>query len=129
MLTYILILGILQLLAGIFEIFSPVKAFYLWKQWIENKFFILHGIILIAVGFPLTIYNNSLSDILFIIGLIYVLSGPFVIIYPEKIKSVFSSYYEETGNDGGKKVIIFDSLLRILIGCLCIASYFLSIIH
>jgi uncharacterized membrane protein HdeD (DUF308 family) len=127
LLIYILILGILQSIIGIIELIFPVKSFNIWKLWIQNKYFSFHGILQILVGFPLTIYNNSLSGILFLIGIIYVVSGPFIIIYPEKIKLIFSSYLEETAQDGGKKIIILDSVIKIIIGCLCIASYLLSI--
>ncbi len=121
--VYILILGIILVLIGGIELIIPLKAFGVWKKWVSGKLFFLHGLLLIAAGFPLTIYNGPLSPVLFIFGLIAVLTGPFVLIYPEKIRLMFLAMAEETGDADMKKIIYAEGLLRISAGIICIAGY------
>jgi hypothetical protein len=121
--VYILTLGIILVLIGGIEIIIPLKVFGFWKKWVSGKLFFLHGLLLIAAGFPLTIYKGPLSPVLFIFGLIAVLTGPFVLIYPEKIRLMFLAMAEETGDADMKKIIYAEGLLRISAGIICIASY------
>lgn len=122
---YVLCVGIFLCLVALFELVSPEVLFNLWEKWMATRFFFLHGIILILGGFPLTLYKGPLSTIIFIIGLIPVITGPFILLYPEKIQKIFTDTYEEFKRDGVKKIIYFDAALRISIGFICILSYFL----
>ncbi len=122
---YIVFVGGLILSIGLIELLFPGKAFLFWKWWISKKIFFLHGIILILGGFPLTIYNGRFSTFIFVIGIAVVFSGPFILLYPEKIRNSFMQMYEDAGLDYGKKIMYFDSMLRITTGALFIVSYFI----
>lgn len=121
--TYILILGVILIIIGTTELVYPMKAFDVWKNWVNKKFFFLHGIILIAGGLPLTVYNGTFSVIIFIIGLLAVLTGPVILIYPEKIRDTFESVSNEWSSKGIEKIIFSEALLRICAGLIFITSY------
>jgi hypothetical protein len=125
--VYVLILGIVLVLIGGIEAIAPLKTFLFWKEWVSRKTFFLHGTLLIAVGFPLTIYNGPLSTILFLFGLIAVLTGPFILIYPGKIRQMFQIMAAEINDSEIKKIIYAEALLRIAAGTICITSYLLQI--
>lgn len=121
--VYVLILGIILVCIGGVEALVPLKAFRLWKKWVSQKLFFLHGLLLIIAGFPLTIYQGRLSTILFIFGLLAVLTGPFVLIYPEKIRQMFLAMAEEIEDHSIKKIVYAEGFLRIAAGVICIISY------
>jgi hypothetical protein len=121
--VYVLILGIVLTLIGVIEVVVPLKTFGFWKKWVSGKLFFLHGLLIIAVGFPLTIYKGPLSPVLFVFGLIAVLTGPFVLIYPEKIRQMFTAMAEETRDADMKKIIYAEGFLRVSAGVICIISY------
>lgn len=123
---YIFFLGIFLVLIGAAELAMPLRAFGLWKTWVRKKYFFLHGSLLIAGGFPLTIYKGPLSTIIFIFGIAAVLIGPFVLIYPEKIRQMFQAMSEEMKDGDIKKTIYIEGSLRIAAGVVCVSSYFLQ---
>jgi hypothetical protein len=123
---YILTLGIVLVLAGVLEISMPLRAFVFWRRWSSSRFFFFHGILLIAAGFPLTLYEGPLSPVIFTMGLLAALTGPFVLIYPEKFRMIFSSVGEEMKNAGIKKMVYVEGFVRIAAGILCAAAYFLG---
>ena len=123
---YILILGIILAAVGALEAIAPLKAFGFWKEWVSKKLFFLHGPLLIIGGFPLTIYKGPLSTALFIFGLLAVLMGPFILIYPEKIRATFQAMAEEMQNADIKKIIRAEAFLRLGAGAVCIASYLMQ---
>jgi hypothetical protein len=120
---YVLLLGIALILIGTVELSAPLRIFKLWKQWISKRLFPLHGALLILLGIPLTMYRGPLSEIIFIIGAVLALSGPFILIYPEKIRTMFNSISEEMNDAGVRRIIYIDALLRILAGVLFVACY------
>jgi len=122
---YILTAGIIVTLMGIMEILKPVSAFSLWKRWAEHRLFFLHGILLMAGGFPLTIYSGRFSGIIFAIGVILVMTGPFVLLYPGKFARTFQTASEEMDQEGQKKIIYIEAVFRIAAGMLFIGSYVL----
>jgi hypothetical protein len=99
----------------------------LWIKISSSRLYFLYGIALIVAGFPLTLVpsSNPLSTPLFIVGLIVVFSGPFILIYPEKIKNIFFQGLEELGQTGSRFALIIDAIARIATGILCIAAYLL----
>jgi uncharacterized protein YjeT (DUF2065 family) len=123
---YILFLGIFLVFLGSVEMAIPLRAFGLWKSWAFKRYFFLHGSLLIAAGFPLTIYKGPLSTIIFIIGIFAVLTGPFILIYPEKIRHMFQAMSEEMKDGDIKKMIYIEGSLRIAAGAVCVASYVLQ---
>ncbi len=123
---YIFFLGIFLILMGAVELAMPMRAFALWKSWVFKRYFFLHGSLLIAAGFPLTIYKGPLSTVIFIFGIFAVLLGPFVLIYPEKIRRMFQAMSEVMKEDDIKKTVYIEGSMRIASGAVCVASYLLQ---
>ncbi|HRZ25214.1 MAG TPA: hypothetical protein P5295_00255 [Spirochaetota bacterium] len=120
--TYIFALGIFLAALGLLELVFPAKAFMLWKKWSMSRFFFVHGIVLIAGGFPLTIYDGPLSTAVFIIGCFVVCTGPFLLIYPEKFREMFGSVENEITAPALKKMIITEAVIRIAVAALLIIA-------
>lgn len=109
---FLILIGSIQAIMAFAGFFFPLRIFLMWKKWVQNRFFPLHGIALIFVGLPLTVYNGYLARVIFIIGLIVVFTGPFILIYPEKFIKIFENS-DELFNDRDIKAIIFlDAALR-----------------
>lgn len=123
---YLLALGIILVLAGALEVSMPLRAFVFWKRWSSSRFFFIHGILLIAIGFPLTLYDGPLSRIIFVMGLFAALSGPFVLIYPERFRMMFGMVAEEMKDASIKKMVYVEGLLRIAAGTIFTAAFFLG---
>ncbi len=120
---YVLILGTVLIAVGGIEVIIPQRAFRFWQKWVSTKLFFLHGLILIAAGFPLTVYNGPLSTVLFVFGLLAVLMGPFILIYPEKIRQMFLAMGKELKDHDITRIIYAEGLLRIAAGIICVTSY------
>ncbi|MCX8122537.1 MAG: hypothetical protein N3F66_00050 [Spirochaetes bacterium] len=125
---FIFVLGIYLVIIGFLELIMPKHMLRLWIKVSSSKIYFLYGIVLICAGFPLTQVpsSNPLSTPLFIIGLIVVFSGPFVLIYPEKIRNLFFQGIDELGYAGSRFAILVDAIARITVATLCILAYFLS---
>ena len=125
---YILIFGCVAFSIGLLEIIIPKVMMSLWIRWTSSKLYFIHGIILIIAGFPLTQIpsSNPLSIPLFIIGLIIVFTGPFILIYPEKVKKLFLEGLDELGHEGSRLALIIDALFQIIVGIVCAVAFFLQ---
>jgi hypothetical protein len=123
---YVLVLGMFLVLAGSLEVIIPLRAFACWKRWSSSKFFFLHGILLIAAGFPLTLYEGPLSGVIFAMGLLASLTGPFVLLYPDKFRMMFASVAEEMKEPSIRKMVYIEGFLRLAAGALCAAAFFLG---
>ncbi len=123
---YLLVLGIVLVVAGTLEVSIPLRAFAFWRRWSSSRYFFLHGMLLIAGGFPLTLYHGPLSWIVFAMGLLAALTGPFVLIYPEKFRMMFSMVTNEMKDAGIKKMVYIEGLLRIVAGIIFAAAFFLG---
>ena len=108
----LVIIGSIQAIMALLGFFFPHRIFLMWKKWVLNRFFPLHGIVLIFTGLPLTVYNGYLSGIIFIIGLVVVFSGPFILIYPEKLVKLFENSNELFSTKDIKVMIYVDAALR-----------------
>ncbi len=128
LMVFILIVGIYVITIGLLELVMPARMLQLWIKISSSRLYFLYGIVLIVAGFPLTQVpsSNPLSTPLFIIGLIVVFSGPFILIYPEKIKNVFFQGLDELGQTGSRFALIIDAIARIATGIVCIAAYLLN---
>ena len=71
---------------------------------------------------PITLFDGFLSGLVFVIGCIVVLTGPFILLYPEKINQMFNSASEEMKEQGIKKIVYFEAVIRILTGVLFIVA-------
>ncbi|HON78720.1 MAG TPA: hypothetical protein PK544_09540 [Spirochaetota bacterium] len=124
---YIVSIGIIFTSIGIFELLMPGKAFLAWKKWSRNRFFFLHGLMLITIGFPMTFYKGAFSAAVFVIGLIIVLTGPFVLLYPEKIREMFHVMSTEMPEQSVHRIVLFEGIIRIIVGALFISTKFIHL--
>ncbi|TFH42050.1 MAG: hypothetical protein E4G96_04265 [Chrysiogenales bacterium] len=122
--TYLLFFGTAMIVLGAAELADPRRAFSLWRSWSAHRLFFMHGVLLIVAGFPLVLYHGPLSTIVFIIGLVIVFTGPFVLIYPEKIRAMFTSLEEELGSDRIRTIMRMESFIRIAAGAILVVAYF-----
>lgn len=121
---FIFLLATIQIIIGLTEMIVPVRSYRLWERWVQNRYFFVHGFFLITAGFPLTIYKGYFSGILFAIGLIIVLTGPFVLIYPEKIREIFAEAEKDFNEKSIKKLIFFDASMRLIFSFILFASFY-----
>lgn len=125
---YVFTLGTILTGIGIIELIIPLRIFNLWERWVSHRLFFLHGLLLILLGFPLTLYQNLFNSFIdksiFGIGLIAVLAGPFLLLYPEKIRVTFQKISGEIENKAVKRIIYLDAIIRIPVGLLFIYSNF-----
>ena len=117
-------MGFIQGVIGFVEMIVPYWSYDAWKNWVKNKFFPIHGILLIAAGLPLTIYKGYMSGVLFFIGLFIVFTGPLVLIYPDKIRNAFLTAESEISREGLKRMIYFDSAMRLVFCAILLLSYY-----
>ena len=99
----------------------PQRIFLIWKKWINCRFYPLHGMLLMFGGLPLTFFRDTISGkIMMVVGIVAVFSGPFILLFPNKIRELFAlteSELEEGDTDG---LIYFDAVLRGIAGALII---------
>lgn len=122
---YAALLGMGLMVQGIAEFLAPGRIFRLWMKWIRHRLYFFHGLILIIGGFPLTAYRGRFSGVIFALGLIIVFTGPFILIYPEKIRKVFETM--EAHEDGAviRHLMYADAFVRVLSGGFLAAAYFM----
>lgn len=105
-----------MILLSILEAGFPLTFFYFWKKWISNRFFCLHGLALIAGGFPLVMYTGKFSTMIFISGIVITLTGPFILLYPDKIRSMIDSMSLEINVDEIRRLVYIDAFIRCSLG-------------
>ncbi len=121
---YVFGFGILLIIMGCIEMLMPMKAFLFWGRWAANRYFFIHGLLLIVFGFPLTMYHGRFETVIFIIGIFIVFSGPFILLFPDRFKKTFEMAEEEMGGEvGQKRLIYFEAIVRIAAGIICFISY------
>jgi hypothetical protein len=125
---YIFILGTGLIVAGLAEVTNPRKFYSYWSRWINHRLFFLHGIFLIILGFPLVFYKGYLSLVVYIFGCTALFTGPFIIIYPEKLREFYSSLVLEMEWENLEKLVYSDGALRISLGVFLIYCYLNTII-
>jgi hypothetical protein len=127
--AYLLSLGIFLITIAAAEFIAPRLMFLVWGKWVRSRWFFLHGLILIIMGFPLTQYdspaNPIIAKIIFGIGLIIVFTGPFVLLYPGNVRKVVTEFSDLMGERGIRRFIYVDAALRLAAGTLFVCSYFL----
>jgi hypothetical protein len=121
---YVFIYGLVLVTASVFEFTAPMKTFRYWHYYVSSRGFFLHGVILITAGFPLVMYRGVFSPVVFVIGVIVVLTGPFILLYPEKVRAMYGSVTEEVDDRGMKRLVYFDASIRLTAGMIFTASYF-----
>ena len=123
--NYLLCLGIFAGTIGLAELIFPLRIYGIWKKWLALKIFPLHGLLLVAIGFPLTMYEGRFSKVIFVIGVFICMTGPFILLYPEKVRELFKHISEEMPENAVKKLIYFDAGVRISAGIIFITARFL----
>jgi len=113
---FLIIIGSTQIIMALIEFIFPLRSFFMWGTWVSNRFFPFHGLALIIIGLPLTIYKGYLSFLIFYIGLLVVFTGPFILIYPEKIQKVFSNSGDIFKDKDIKIMIYLDAFFRLSVG-------------
>ncbi len=95
---YLAIVGIVLISLAVLEIAQPLRTLEFWKGWINHRLFPLHGVGLVILGFPFTCYNgSSAGKIIFILGVLIVLTGPIIILYADKEFGRFFDYLDSSG--------------------------------
>jgi uncharacterized protein YjeT (DUF2065 family) len=107
---------------SLIELISPSRSFLMWGKWVSNRFFPAHGLALIFIGLPLTVYKGYLSSVIFAVGLIVVFTGPFILIYPEKIRKVFNDSGNMFNDKEIRAMIYTDAFFRFATGSVFLAS-------
>jgi hypothetical protein len=121
---YVAVLGAGMICLGAVELVFPARFFRFWEAWSSHRMFFIHGIILVIGGFPLTAYRGAFSAFIFIIGVFFVISGPFIIIYPGKFGRTFEAASREMTGNARNRLIYLEALFRIAGGSIFVASYF-----
>jgi hypothetical protein len=116
---YVLFLGILLVLLSIIECFIPAKSYSFWKKWIHHPLYPLHGIILTLGGLPLTFFRDGISGkIMMGIGIFLVITGPFIFLFPGRMRAFFTTTESEIGEEDRAHLVYFDAIIRGLSGLL-----------
>ena len=111
---YVLSLGIFLIALSTVEFLAAAKVYSLWKSWIFHKLFPLHGVALVCGGLPLTFFRDTVSGkIMFCIGLVVVMTGPFILLFPERVRHLFSMTEQELQDEGeAASLIYFDAVIK-----------------
>jgi hypothetical protein len=116
---YVFFLGIILILFSLTEMIIPEKIYALQKRWIQHPLFPVHGFMLMLGAFPLVLFRESLSGkIMMGIGLVIVFTGPFILLFPDKMRSLFMHTDKEIENNR-RKLLFIDATVRLLCGILC----------
>ena len=93
---YVLALGTGLVIISAIEFSAADKVFRLWKSWIFHPLFPVHGLLLACGGLPLTFFRDTVSGkIMFCVGLVVVLTGPFIMLFPGRIRTMFTLTEQE----------------------------------
>jgi hypothetical protein len=118
---YILSLGIALIVLCFVELAIPKKIYSIWKQWISHRFFRIHGILIIFGGLPLTFFREGISGkIMFCIGIFVVFMGPFILLFPNKMRDLYLSAETSIEDEDKKGIIYFDAVTRGISGAIFI---------
>ncbi|TAL39579.1 MAG: hypothetical protein EPN93_01140 [Spirochaetes bacterium] len=121
---YILLFGVVLIITGTSEFMMPGRFFAFWKAWVSHRLFFLHGAGLIAVGFPLTCYGSApMGTFVLGFGLLLVFTGPFILLYANKIRKLFLVTTADMDEAASRHLIYFDAGVRLAVGALFVYSF------
>ena len=119
---YVLAAGIFLLMLGLIEVIMPNRIFAVWENG-SNRLF-LHGLLLICAGLPFTCYGTTISGILiFIVGLIVVFTGPFILFYSAKVRELFLLSMNDMDETDIRRLIYVDATVRFAVGFLFVYGH------
>lgn len=120
--TYVFFLGVTIFILGVLELAFPQRIFSLWRKGVSHRFFHLYGIFLSAVGFPLTLYPDCfMRVVIFAVGIVLVFTGPFILLYPEKIRNTFLEATGDMEQGDIRRFVYIDAVVRIILGIIFIS--------
>jgi len=118
---YLILLGAALAVVGTTELIIPERALQQWKAWIRHRLFFIHGGLLIVLGLPLACLKPALlPTAVFIIGLAFVFTGPFILFYGDQLRKVFLSTVDDLDPLSVKGLMLADGLVRIAAGVILI---------
>lgn len=118
---YVLVLGIALVLFSIIECVIPRIIMTVWEKWINSPLFFLHGFLLAVGGLPLTFFRDSISGkIMMAVGIFVILTGAFIIIYPDRIRKYFLLTESEVEDEDRKGLAYIDAVVHAFSGILFI---------
>lgn len=121
---YTFLFGCILVLMGCLEAVMPLRALALWRRWISHRLFFLHGAVLIAVGLPLTCAGGTAEGrIVFSLGLILVFTGPFILLYADRVRSLFLDSVTRMSPAAARRLILIDAALRVGFGLFMSYAY------
>jgi hypothetical protein len=124
---YFFCLGAALFLFALSGFIRPLAVHSYWVRWTMSRFFRFHGILLVLGGIPLLHFRGTISGkILFAVGIITLITAPFIIIFPELFRQVFDETESTLTLDEKKTLVYADSFLRICISALLV---FVAITH
>lgn len=124
---YILVLSAFLIILSIIDFFLPDTVFALWTKWSNHRYFRFHGLLLILGGLPLTQFRENISGyLMFAIGAGVVLSGPFILLFPEKFSNILDTTSETMTADDRKYLMYADGIVRLISALIFIYAIFLS---
>ena len=112
---YILVLGSALVLISVIEFTAAERVYRLWKAWIFHRLFPLHGFALACGGLPLTFFRDTVSGkIMFCVGLVVVLTGPFIMLFPGRIRALFTLTEQELKEEEEpvEGLVYFDAIIK-----------------
>ena len=122
---YILSLGIALIILCIIQILIPEKIYSIWKKWISHRFFKVHGALIMVGGLPLTLFREGIAGkIMICIGIFVVFMGPFILLFPDKLRDLYILTESEIKEEDRKGIIYFDALIRGISGAIFVYTIF-----
>ncbi len=93
----------------------------IWEKWINHPLFFVHGLILSLGGLPLTFFRDSISGkIMMAVGIFIILTGAFILIYPDRIKKYFLLTEAEVEEEDRNGLAYIDAVVHGFSGILFI---------
>jgi uncharacterized membrane protein len=122
---YILSLGIALIILCIVQLLIPERIYSIWKKWISHRFFRAHGAIIMIGGLPLTFFREGIAGkIMLCIGLFVVFMGPFILLFPNKMRDLYIRTESDIEEEDKKGIIYFDALTRGISGAIFVYTIF-----
>jgi len=122
---YILSLGIALIILCIVQILIPERIYSIWTKWISHRFFRIHGAIIIIGGLPLTLFREGIAGkLMFCIGIFVVFMGPFILLFPNRLRDLYIRTEAEIEEEDKKGIIYFDAITRGVSGSIFIYAIF-----
>ena len=116
---YLRVISFALILISLFGYIRPLAAHDRWVKWVSCRFFRFYGLLLAVGTLPLLHFRETISGkILFVVGIITMISAPFIFLFPELFVQVFDENENEMTSEEKKALIYADSSIRLLVAFL-----------